>query len=577
MRSLIAPFAISLVLSCVAFAQTPVAPDTEEREKMAMALLRETISDVANLRTVENRISFTSELAALMWYRDRREGRALFGSAVADFKALLVRYDHQMNALGPADKEESFSPMLFGDPSDRSRLMAKFQMALMVRQQIALSIAEHEPELAYNFFYDSSTSITNEQLQKLIEASNAGSEHRLIAAIAARDAARAAELVARSLDRGISPSMVEVLKQIHSSDPEKGKELGAAMLSKIKSANPEGLELWTLNSLIEAGESTLKASKAENGKPPIYTEGEIRELAEILAIAADSREKDEYGSMGEHIKRIEPYHPGRAAQLRTKFKLKAGESGRITYGMETVTAPPPPMPIGSGSGAGSEDADPEAEMMKSLAKLESGELPTEERDKLLAEARAIVAKATSREKKIMGLSMLGAYAKRAGDDKLANEVMREAEAIVPQNPKTYQDMLYVWALITGYAEVNPDRSFVLLEDTIFRVNGLIDAFVRIAEFIDVGEQMIVDGEFQLGGFGGGMMRQVTQMSGMADGTLSTLAAADPQKLQAAASRFERPEVRVLAKIFVLRQLTKTDEDDKDEAMLIEAVSSTTPN
>ncbi len=572
MRSLIAPFALSLVLSFVALAQTPAAPDKEEREKMAMALLRETISDVANLRTVENRISFTSELAALMWYRDRQEGRALFGSAVADFKALLVRYDHQMNALGPADKEEPFAGMLFGDPSDRSRVMAKFQMALMVRQQIALSIAEHEPELAYNFFHDSSTSITNEQLRKLIETSNAGSEQQLIAAIAATDAARAAELAARSLDRGLSPTMVEVLKQIHDSDPEKGKELGAAMLSTIKSANPEELELWTLNSLIEAGESTLKASKAEDGKPPIYTEGDIRELAEILAVAANSREEDEYGSMGEHIKRIEAYHPGRAAQLRTKFKLKNTAEGPVNAGSAAMP-PPPPVPIGAEN---ADEPDPRVDLEVAMEKLEAGELPKEERDKILEEARAIVAKATSREKKIMGLSMLGALAKRAGDDELANEVMREAEAVVPQNPKTYQDLLYVWALIAGYAEVNPDRSFVILEDTIYRVNGLIDAFVRIAEFIDVGEQMIVDGEFQLGGFGGGMMRQVTQMSGMADGTLSTLAAANPQKLQAAASRFERPEVRVLAKIFVLRQLTKTDEDDPDEATLIEAVSSTMP-
>src|SRR5690606_38893159 len=273
-----------------------------------------------------------------------------------------------------------------------------------------------------------------------------------------------------------------------------GKELGAAMLSKIKSANPEELELWTLNSLIEAGESTLKASKAEEGKPPIYTEGEIRELAEILAIAANSREKDEYGSMGEHIKRIEPYHPGRAAQLRTKFKIQSSDRSPTPGGLSSVPGPPPPVPIGAEISDG-----PEFELEPAMAKLEAGELPEEERDKLLAEARAIVAKATSREKKIMGLSMLGAYAKRAGDDKLANEVMREAEAIAPQNPKTYQDMLYVWALIAGYAEVNPDRSFAILEDTIYRLNGLIDAFVRIAEFIDVGEQMIVDGEFQLGG------------------------------------------------------------------------------
>ena len=196
--------------------------------------------------------------------------------------------------------------------------------------------------------------------------------------------------------------------------------------------------------------------------------------------------------------------------------------------------------------------------MRSVARLQSGELPKEERQRILNEARGIVNKATARDRKIMGLSMLASVAKRAGDEDLAVEVMREAEAMVTSNPKTYQDLMYVWMLIAGYAEVRPERSFIMLEETIFRVNGLIDAFVRVAEFIDVGEQMIVDGEFQLGGFGGGMIRQISQMSRMADGTLGALAEADPQKLRTAASRFDRPEVRVLAKILVLRQLTKAD-------------------
>jgi hypothetical protein len=330
MKTQLTACVLSLFLIVNGFSQATepaAAALKEEQQKYAIALLRETLSDVANLRTIENRISFTAELAALMWYYDRREARGLFGSAVSDFKSLLVRFDHEMNAIGPAtDDDGSFQRMLTGDPSDRARLMAKFQMALVVRQQIAISIAEHEPELAYNFFHDTTSSITNEQLRKQIEENSAMYEQRLIATIASRDAARAADLAARSLDRGIIPFQVEVLKQIHSSDPEKGKELGAAMLSKIKSSSPGDLELWTLNSLIGAGASTLKASKAEGGKPAIYSESEIREIAEILAVAADSRESDAHGSMEAHIRAIEPYHPGRAAQLRTKFKLKAGES-----------------------------------------------------------------------------------------------------------------------------------------------------------------------------------------------------------------------------------------------------------
>ena len=51
-------------------------------------------------------------------------------------------------------------------------------------------------------------------------------------------------------------------------------------------------------------------------------------------------------------------------------------------------------------------------------------------------------------------------------------------------------------LAGGYAEVNPDKAFPLLESTILRANDTISAFVKVAEFIDVNEEIIADGEVQ---------------------------------------------------------------------------------
>src|SRR5437867_4781789 len=107
-------------------------------------------------------------------------------------------------------------------------------------------------------------------------------------------------------------------------------------------------------------------------------------------------------------------------------------------------------------------------------------------------------------------------------------------------------------LATGNASVEPDKAFPLLDDTIGRADDLIAAFIKVGEFIDVAEEVISDGELQVGAFGGTMVRDLTKQLGMADSTIQLLAKADFAKTRDLTNRFDRPEVRVLAKMMVLR-------------------------
>jgi hypothetical protein len=107
-------------------------------------------------------------------------------------------------------------------------------------------------------------------------------------------------------------------------------------------------------------------------------------------------------------------------------------------------------------------------------------------------------------------------------------------------------------LVSGYAESDPDKAFPILESAIGRANELISAFVKVGEFIDVTEEMISDGEAQVGAFGGGMIRGLSKELGVAEATIGTLTTADFAKTKALTNRFERPEVRILAKVLVLR-------------------------
>jgi len=213
-----------------------------------------------------------------------------------------------------------------------------------------------------------------------------------------------------------------------------------------------------------------------------------------------------------------------------------------------------------------EKAKNQKQMMDDVMKVGSKELPKEQRDSIIAQARKILMSTPGRDKKIMGLSMLAAQVAKAGDKDLAAQIMKDAESLVNPQPKNYRDFLLTWMLVNGYASVNPDKAFPLLDEAIGRVNDTLTAFVKVGEFIDANEEMIQDGEVQVGAFGGAMISGMTRELGMADSTIKILAKADFEKTKSLTYRFERPEVRILAKMMVLRAVlgeknpSKTDID-----------------
>ena len=130
--------------------------------------------------------------------------------------------------------------------------------------------------------------------------------------------------------------------------------------------------------------------------------------------------------------------------------------------------------------------------------------------------------------------------------------MRDAANLVNLSPKTYQDFLYTWMLISGYAEAEPEKAFPLLEDTIVSLNDVVSSLVRVGEFIDTSEQMIVDGEVQVGAFGSGIAGNISRQMNIATPTIKSLIKVDFDRLHQATNRFNRVETRILSKMIILR-------------------------
>jgi hypothetical protein len=196
----------------------------------------------------------------------------------------------------------------------------------------------------------------------------------------------------------------------------------------------------------------------------------------------------------------------------------------------------------------------EKKVLDDVVALGKKTLSKDERDKAVAAVRKVIIGTAGKDKKVVALSLLAAQVARLGDVELADEIMQDAERLVNPRPKNYQDFLLSWMLVGGYAEADPDKAFPILAATIMRANETLAAVVKVGEFIDVNDELVQDGEVQIGAFGGAMVQGLTKELGLmaATSTIRTLAKADLKKTAAAANSFDRIEARVLAKMLILR-------------------------
>jgi len=549
---------------------TPANPDpNEEIKKQAIELLRETRVDIDGLRLVENRISFSSELASMLWADDEREARILYASVINDFRQLIAQLDSQMNALPakPPDDTDGYMPMSMVEPNERVKLIGKFRVANNVRQALAMNMAERDPELGLNFFYDSATAISNPDLRKSIASSDASLEQQLLTQVSATDPTKAAQLARKSLEKGFNAQQIDILKKLYAKDIDKAVELGDSLLNRIKGERSDTLDLAAVSSLLKYGTQMLDQSRGMNGQRAIYNDAQLRELADALAQAVLARPQDAPIPLANYARDVERFQPGRAVQIRNRAQSRTSVTTRSGGSMPPPQAYRGPVnTVGSGMGnavattnspemlARMQREQQEKRTLDDVMKLTSAKLPSDQREKIITQARRSLLAMPAKDKKVTGLSLLASQVNKLGDKDLAAEIMRDAASFVNPQPRNYQEFILSWLLAAGYSSTDTDRSFSILEDTAGRSNDVIDAAVKIAEFMDTNEEIIVEGELQLGGFGasGSMIKGLTSTLAGFETTLQLLAKADFQKTRDLTNRFSRPEVRILARMLVLR-------------------------
>jgi hypothetical protein len=540
-----------LILVCffsqLSFAQTETEQETEDRQaefkEAAAEILGETSGMIPSLASPENRLSYTIRIAGMVWSLDETQARGMFAFAVEELKREITQIDGALNRMTNQPEIEWTNAGSFSDVRNKSNRV--FQM----RSTLINAVANHDAEWASRILGETSAIVTNPEFAKRFEQSDTGLKTAIAGKVARQDVNKALELGRERLSKGVSYDVTSLLQQIYNKDEAKGIAFGKEVVDKVKSSK-DSISSWILLSILRQGSSNLQtvAKDKSGNRKPLFDDLTMRDLAGILAdsmINSPSRR-----TSNQAMQYIEQYAPSKAALVKRAAEARANQNNS----RRNATT-------GNGNGNNRSQSNSswqkinearsnaQKEITDSLKGLQDENVSDEDKIKLINETRSKILAVNNNNFRSTNLISLSRQASQAGQDELAGVLLSDAERFINLQPKERNDFTENRNLATAYTSVDPDKSFAILENMIFRLNDVIDGFIKVNEFSG-NSRMVENGEMIMSG----ASRQFTTYLFINGNSLQDLAEADLKRLKNLGDKFTRPEFRVETRLMIAQNL-----------------------
>lgn len=563
--------------AATAAADEPTAEQLELEQK-ALALLNEVIGETPSLKLVENRIRLQSVEAELLWPRNQERAREIFNAAATDLAVVTGSI-------------ETDDPQYFNLINSASQL----------RQQMLNTIAQYDPKLALEFLRSTRTSpppvqpganFRQPDQELMLEA-------QLAQQIAARDPQQALRIAEDILSRGLSANLMPLLDQLRTRDPEGAARLTAGVVKKLRTANlatdyeATSIATYLLLSTRSADNSnagtqatsgaTTIAANLPNPRRPVLDEATRRELVGALANAAvnapgNPGRSGNVGNLLSTVRQLMPeverYAPAQAAGVRRRLesidrRIEPGSPREFRQLMETGT---PEALIEAAAKAAPEarqqlyrtaawkafnDGNPERARQIINSNIEG----TRQREQFLREldnqlfwravsegnieaAQTLLARAKTTDERVGMLLLLASAVAGKGNQKGALGFLEEAATLIEGRAKGQTRFVMQLQLAQVFAPFAPPRAFEIVEASIMHLNELVGAAATLDGF---GQEAFAQDELKAQE--GYLWTSLATQCGEA---LTALAPVDFEHARSAADRFQRPELRLQARLAVVR-------------------------
>ena len=469
-----------------------------------------------------------------------------------------------------------------------------------LRPQLIYMIAARDPQLALDLMRETRPASADDSGKASMFGDQESNMEQTIAARAAEnDPKLALKMAEESLEKGVNYGALNVLERLRQKDPESAKKLAGEIVEKLQgqtlSADREAtlVAISLLRNVLSPQSPQLysfgpppASGSAEKPKPLTLEDGDLRSLAELVTGAAlkDSTASGAFGltmQLRPLLPELEKLTPARVAQLRQKIaemdkamdprmkawmQLSSVMSGDASADaiLEAAAKAPPEIRSNYYTFAAMklvQSGDTERarqvvndnlhgqEREQMIAQLDGAAVASAVEKGKLEEARGVVSRIQSKERRAGALAQLATAFASKGDRKGAAQLLEEARGLVSRQPDNGREVGALLEVARGYALVEPSKTFEMIDPLIDEANDMLAAAALLEKF-GAGQGMFRKGEFVLSpglaSINGGYARYVK--------ALAELARVDFDRTRADAERFHHEEVRLMARLVVAQSV-----------------------
>lgn len=565
--------------------QEPLNPDerkkaAEDLDARALALLNEVIRDLRALRSPENRIPILATVAETLWKRDEKRARALFSEAAKGLGELLGQLQ-----------------------SEDAKFEHKTHRLFEMRLQLLQTASRLDPALALDFLDATRNPSHSTPLYQGQPDMETTLRLRLASEMIEKDPKLSFEIAEKSLENGLSYDINSIAQQLYSKDKQLCERLVSAIIEKLRAEDLAANQMAAyvasgLLSLAIEGkrEAERQAERREGGADPFRLSS--RATSELLGLAVKAAMSIASGNdflqrlqsgHGQTIfnllhgmrAEVEKYSPLGARAIASKLdeykKLAGGMSRYNEVGSEesvdeylkAIEDAPAEIRPGLYQQAAIRAMnadDPERARQIANEKITNPRNRREilshvdrilfsraSNDGKIEEARRMISPSLPIEERASMLARLAMTASGNGDKQTALHLINEAHALVSNSAENYGQMEVHLQIALASFQVDPGKSFDIIERNIDRFNQLIAAAAvlegfDINHYFDEGELLLSSGN------------QLANMLNQHLDRLSFLARIDFDRAKRASDRFQPLEAQIMARLRVARSALSRGSD-----------------
>ena len=549
-----------------------------ELEKKTLALLNDVASSAYSLKLPENRIFVLTSAADLLWTFDAKRARNLYWEAI--------------NALG-----------LIATPSRRTgetlsreeRIKAQqaYLSVYSLRRTVLRQVARRDPQLALEMLRATRQSPPKDSKPESSFPDDRRLEQDIATEVAARDPAYALQLARESLGKGLSFELLRLIQQLNEKDSEKASQFAGEVITKLRLTNVAADFRASTIAIQFLQKSRMPAPTGPLAKPANglkilrLSDEQKRELVDIVTNAAlsGSANSNLIFDIPQVMEEIQQFFPERRLAVEQKLaafnetlpkrmrdqntfndlirrgnpeeivRRAASESELDRLSLYKQAAI---MAVARGTADSfrdlvSKEIKDDGEREKVLERLDAEQITLAAHRKQIDELKELLPKIRRKEERARAMVETALILKEQGEDAAAVAWLDEAAAMIKADWKSETQTNALLTLLSAYALIDPPKAFALAERTIDQANSQISMLLLLDRVVKIGA--VKKGEITLEQ--AGVMPLDLLLFKYGKG-VAALAKTDFIRTRALADRFERPELRVMARLLIVKGILSPD-------------------